>query len=143
MQIYRSPRWLDILGGVIAPVFFVVIGFGEAADLQGSGPAPIAVGAGIAAMGIYLAISQLRHRLVVTQDGLTWSFLLRTRTVVWADVQDIDVVRGYSSQDYYSPGIRTATGMVRVTCILGRRDYIEKVVSGIRTARPATRSRLS
>ena len=40
----------------------------------------------------------------MTEHGLTWSYMLRRKTVAWADVQDVEAVSGFSFGNYYSPG---------------------------------------
>ena len=66
------------------------------------------------------------------------SYLLRRKTVPWAEVQDVIVVSGSSLRTTYSPGIKTGSGEVRLNGVIGSQSYVENIVAEIRQARPAT-----
>ena len=79
-------------------------------------------------------IGQVTSRLVVTPEGLTWRVMARTRSVAWADVQDILVLPG--SRGWHSPAVRAGGKLVRINAVIGSRRYTESIVTAIRKARP-------
>jgi hypothetical protein len=140
-QTYRSPRWNDFVGAVLAPVVVLAIGISGAIDPggpddPGTAPGYIATGCAICAVGVFLAVSQIRSRLVVNDRGLTWCFMMRRKSVSWADVQGIDVVAGFSLGNVYSPAVTTNAGVTRINSVLGSRPRIERIVTAIGEAPP-------
>jgi hypothetical protein len=78
-------------------------------------------------------------RLIVTRHGLTWRYYLRTRSIAWADIQDVLVVPGNAVGRYYGPGIKTDGRLIRVSSVIGPRRYTETIVTAIRDAQMQAR----
>jgi hypothetical protein len=139
MQAYRNPSWAAAIQTVLW-AFMALIGVSiavqPAPDRPGTAPGYIAFGTVIAAACIFLAVAQLTSRLVVTGNGLTWRSWMRTRTIDWADIDDVLVVRAHSAGRWYSPGVTTRGRLTRINSVIGPRRYTENIVEAIRQARP-------
>ncbi|HXW44741.1 MAG TPA: PH domain-containing protein [Streptosporangiaceae bacterium] len=140
MQVYRSPRWALAIQTVVLSLMALIgvsIAFhpGDASH-PGTAPGYIAFGIIIAAACIVLLIAQLTSRLVVTGHGLTWRSMMRTRSIGWADIDDILVVWANSAGPWYSPGVRAGGRLTKVNSVIGPRRYTQNIVEAIRQARP-------
>ena len=103
-------------------------------DRPGTAPGYIAFGTILAAFCMFFAVVQVSSRLVVTGDGLTWRVWLRTRSIAWADIQDVLVVASF--RGWYCPGVKADGKLVRINAVVGPRRYNERIVTAIRDARP-------
>jgi PH (Pleckstrin Homology) domain-containing protein len=101
----------------------------------GTAPGYIAFGGVIVAVFIFLMACQLTNRLVVTEQGLTWRNMMRTRTVAWADVQDVLTVTASSVGRWYSPAVKANGKLIRISSVMASRRRIESIVTDIRRAR--------
>jgi Bacterial PH domain len=117
--------------------FMALIGLSIAiqpANHPGTAPGYIAVGSVIAGAFIVAIVALLTNRLVVTEHALTWRNLGRTRSVAWADVQDVLVVPANALGRYYSPAIKAHGRLIRINSVIGPRRYTRRVVAEIREA---------
>ncbi len=140
VQTYGIPGWAKVIHVVVGSLM-ALIGVGIAihpgnTGHPGTAPGYIAVGVIITALSIFTVTGQLASRLVVTAEGLTWRVMLRTRSISWADVQDVLVVAG--SRGWHSPGVKADGRLIRVNAVIGPRRYTERIVTAIRDARPQT-----
>jgi hypothetical protein len=138
MQTYRNPRW-SLVAQAILGSFMALIGVSVAvhpgnAAHPGTAPGYIASGCATAAACIAVIVGQLMSRLAVTKDGLSWRSMVRTRSLRWADIQDVLVVPAASFGPWYSPGVRSDGRLIRINSVIGPRRYTEKVVTAIRDA---------
>jgi hypothetical protein len=137
MQTYRSPRWALVTQTTLL-AFMVLITLSIAiqpnAGRPGTAPGYIAFGAVLTAIIIFIGVGQIRSRLVVSELGLSWRYVMRTRSVPWADIQDVLVVPAASLGSYYSPGIKVGGKLVRIKSVVGPRRYTERIVAAIRAA---------
>ena len=101
----------------------------------GTAPGYIAFGGVIVAVFIFLIVCQLTNRLVVTPQGLTWRNMMRTRSVAWADVQDVLTVRASSVGRWYSPAVKANGKLIRINSVMASRRGIDSIVTDIRRAR--------
>jgi hypothetical protein len=141
VQTYRSWLLSDFVGVISAPVFVVTIGLEIALEpggtsARGTAPGYLITGIIIGLAGLLVAACQVRSRMVVSNQGITWCHLLRTRAVGWDDIHEIKIVRAASMGSWYSPGITTTAGSVRINSVMGSRRYVAKIVAAIQTARP-------
>ena len=135
MQTYRNPRWALVVQTLLLTFMAflgVSIAISPSANHPGTAPGYIAFGTCIAAFCILMIVGLLMNRLVVTGQALTWRYLGRTRSIDWADVQDVLVVRASAMGSYYSPGIRTHGRLIRINSVIGPRRYTREVVAEIR-----------
>jgi len=135
MGTYRYPAWASavhvVLGSFMALIgVSIAIQPGNSAH-SGTAPGYIAVGSVIAAVFILLTVVQVTERLIVGEHGLTWGWMLRTRTVPWADIQDVLIV---SAGSWYRPAIRSGGKLIRIQGVAGPRRYIEGIVAAISDA---------
>ncbi len=100
----------------------------------GTAPGYIAVGSCIAALFIVMIVGQLTNRLVVTEDAIAWRNLGRTRSIAWADVQDVLVVPANALGRYWSPAVKAHGRLIRISSVIGPRRYTHEVVEEIRGA---------
>jgi hypothetical protein len=140
VQVYRNPLWARAIQTALSSLMALIgvsiaIHPGDAGH-AGTAPGYIAVGIVIAAACIFLVIAQLTSRLVVTGYGLTWRSMMRTRSIGWADIDDVLVVRANSAGRWYSPGVKAGGRLTRVNSVIGPRHYTEGIVEAIREARP-------
>lgn len=98
----------------------------------GTAPGYIAFGAVIVAVFFLLIVCQLTNRVVVTEQGLTWRNMMRTRSVTWPEIQDVQTVTAASAGPWYSPAIRANGKLIRISSLIGPRRYTESVVTEIR-----------
>jgi hypothetical protein len=141
MQTYRNPPWSLVIIA-IGLTLMAVIGVSIAIDpgdagQSGTAPGYIACGSVVAAGCILLIVGQFASRLVVTEQGLTWRYFLRTKSIAWADVQDVLTVPASAAGRYYSPGVKAGGRLIRINCVIGQRRYTESIVAAIREARAA------
>jgi hypothetical protein len=141
MQTYRSPRWSRVTAVVLFSFLALIavsiaIHPGNAAH-SGTAPGYIAFGTVLAAFCIFLMVCALAERLVLTEQGLTWRHMLRTRNIAWASIQDVLVVPAASAGHWFSPAVKADGRLIRINSVLGSRRYIENVVTAIREARAA------
>jgi hypothetical protein len=101
-------------------------------DHAGTAPGYIAFGSAIAALFILLAVAQVTARLIVGEHGLTWGSMMRTRSVLWADIQDVLIVPAGS---WYRPAIRSGGKLIRIQGVGGSHRYIESIVAAINDAK--------
>ena len=138
MQTYRSPRWALVIQTILL-AFMALIALSIAiqpnAGRPGTAPGYIAFGTALAASIIFVAVGQIRSRLVVTELGLSWRYVMRTRSVPWTDIQDVLAVPAASHGPYYSPGIKVGGKLVRINSVVGPRRYTERIVAAICAAR--------
>ena len=106
------------------------------ASHPGTAPGYIAFGVIMTALCIFLVTGQLTSRLFVTEEGLTWRVMLRTRSIAWADIEDVLVMAG--SRGWHSPGVEVDGKLIRINAVMGSRRYTERIVIAIRDARPPT-----
>jgi hypothetical protein len=104
------------------------------ANHSGTAPGYIAFGSILAAIFSFMIVGQLASRLVVTQQGLAWRYYLQSRSIAWADIQDVLVLPANALGRYYSPGIETGGRLIRINSVIGPRRYTETIVSAIRAA---------
>ncbi len=138
MQTYRNPRWSLAIQALLL-TFMALIGVGIAihpgnVGHPGTAPGYIAFGSVLAALIILLLAGQLASRLVVTEQGLTWRYLARTRSIAWAEIQDVLVVPASGLSPWYSPGIKASGRLIRINSVIGPRRYNERIVTEIRQA---------
>lgn len=100
----------------------------------GTAPGYIAFGSVLAALLILLLAGELASRLVVTEQGLTWRYVTRTRSIAWAEIQDVLVAPAASLGPWYSPGIKASDRLIRINSVIGPRRYTESIVTEIREA---------
>lgn len=109
---------------------------------SGTAPGYIAFGCVIVAACIFAIVCQLTNRVVLTQHGLAWRNLMRTRSVAWADVQQVGTAVAASVGRWYSPAVKANGKLIRINSIIGSRRYVESIVADIRSvwteARTAT-----
>jgi Bacterial PH domain len=138
MRTYRNPRWALITQTCLMSLMALIglsiaIHPGNARE-PGTAPGYIAVGAVIVAACIFLIVGQLTNRLLVTEPGLSWRNMMRTRNVAWADVEDVRMVSAASAGPWYSPAIRVNGKLIRISSVIGSRRYVERVASDIRSS---------
>jgi hypothetical protein len=143
VQYYRSSLLTDFGGVVLAPLILVATGLAIALNPGGAGdpgtaPGYIISGVIVGAAGLFLAASQARSRVVVSEHGVRWSFLLRSRSVAWENIREIKIVGAASMGSWYSPALLTATGSVRINSVIGSRRYVEQIAASLEAARPRT-----
>jgi hypothetical protein len=143
MQTYRSPRWSRVTAVVLLSFMTLIavsIAIQPNAAHPGTAPGYIAFGTVLAAFCIFLMVCALAERIVLTEQGLTWRHMLRTRNVAWASIQDVLVVPAASAGHWYSPAVKADGRLIRINSVLGSRRYIENVVAAIREARESPTS---
>ena len=138
MGTYRSPLWALVIQTTLAGLM-ALIGVSIAihpgnTGHPGTAPGYIAFGAAVAAIMIFVAVGQIRSRLVVSELGLSWRYVMRTRSVPWADIQDVLVMPAGRFGSYRSPAIKVGGNLVRINSVVGPRRYTERIVSAIRAA---------
>ncbi|HEY2638267.1 MAG TPA: PH domain-containing protein [Streptosporangiaceae bacterium] len=136
MQIYRSSPPQDIVP-CIAGVVLGIIGVAYLATPGPYKPLDVTVGVLFAAAGVAIFLNQVKSRLVVGDEGLTYGNLFRTRRIGWADVHGVEVCSGNSLGPWYSARVDTGMGRVRINSVLGTRSHLELVAAAIRSAQPA------
>jgi len=139
VRTYRSPAWARaihlVLGSVMALVgVSIAIQPGNSGH-SGTAPGYIAVGSAIAALFVLLAVVQVTARLIVGEDGLTWGWVMRTRGIPWADIQDVLIVPASGMGSWYRPAIRSGGRLIRIQGVAGSRRYIAGIVAVISDAR--------
>lgn len=100
----------------------------------GTAPGYIAFGSVLTALFILMLAGQLASRLVVTEQGLTWRYLTRTRSIAWAEIQDVLLVPASGLGPWYSPSIKASDRLIRINSVIGPRRYTESIVTEIREA---------
>jgi Bacterial PH domain len=138
VRTYRSPLWALVIQTTLAGLM-ALLGLSIAihpgnAGHPGTAPGYVAFGAALAAIMILVAVVQIRARLVVSELGLSWRYVMRTRSVPWADIQDVLVVPAASLGSYCSPAVKVGGNLVRIDSVVGPRRYTEHIVSAIRAA---------
>jgi hypothetical protein len=122
----------------IVMTFMALIGVSIAiqsnAARPGTAPGYIAVGSLIAALCILMIVGQLASRLVVTEQGLTWRYMMRTKSTAWADIQDVLTVPANALGRYYSPGIKADGRLIRINSVIAPRRYTYEIVAELRQA---------
>ena len=139
MKTYRSPRWALAIHVFVSSVM-ALIGVNIAvhpgnAGHPGTAPGFIAVGCALATGFIFLLIRQLNARLVVTEHGLTWHSMARTRNVSWIDIRDVLTVPSPAIGAWYNPAIKTGDKLIRIDSVSGPRRYTERIVTALRDSR--------
>jgi hypothetical protein len=138
MHAYRSPRWALViqttLAGLMALIGVSIAIHPGRTGHSGTAPGYVAFGAALAAIMIFVAVGQIRSRLVVSELGLSWRYVLRTRSVPWADIQDVLAVPASGLGSYWSPAVKVGGSLVRINSVVGPRRYTEHIVSAIRAA---------
>jgi hypothetical protein len=138
MRTYRSPLWALViqttLAGLMALLALSIAIHPGSTGHPGTAPGYIAFGAALAAIMIFVAVGQIRSRLVVSELGLSWRYVMRTRSVPWADIQDVLVVPAAGLGSYCSPAVKVGGNLVRINSVVGPRRYTEHIVSAIRAA---------
>src|SRR5271165_1481140 len=137
MRTYRNPRWALITQTCLMSVM-VLIGLSIAihpgnAGQPGTAPGYIAFGGVFVATFIFLIVCQLTNRLVVTEHGLTWRNMMRTKSVAWAGIQDVRMVTAASPGPWYSPAVEANGKLIRISSVIGSRRYTESIVADIRS----------
>jgi hypothetical protein len=89
----------------------------------------------IAALFVLLAVAQVTARLIVGEHGLTWGSVMRTRSVPWADIQDVLIVPASGMGSWYRPAITSGGRLIRIQGVAGSHRYIEGLVVAIGDAR--------
>lgn len=102
---------------------------------SGTAPGYIAAGSAVAALFVMLAVVQVTARLIVGEHGLTWGWVMRTRSVPWADIQDVLIVPASGMGSWYRPAIRSGGRLIRIQGVAGSHRYIEDIVAVISDAR--------
>jgi hypothetical protein len=138
MRTYRYPPWATAAHVVLASLM-ALIGVSIAiqpgnSDHSGTAPGYIACGSAIAALFILLAVVQVTSRFIVGEHGLTWGSVVRTRSVRWADIQDVLIVRASGTGSWYRPAIRSGGRLIRIQGVAGSHRYIESIVAAISDA---------
>jgi hypothetical protein len=110
------------------------------ADHPGTAPGYVAFGSLLTAGITFAFVGELTSRLAVTDHGLTWRYWMRTKSVAWADIQDVIVMPAASFGPWCSPGVRTAGRLMRINSVIGPRRYTEKIVTAIRETRSQARN---
>lgn len=100
------------------------------ANHSGTAPGYVACGGAVAAVCVLLMVAQVTARLTVSEYGLTWR-ALRTRSVAWADIQEVLIVPAGS---WYRPAIRSGGSLIRIQGVAGSHRYIERIVAAITDA---------
>jgi Bacterial PH domain len=140
VRTYRSWLLTDFVGVILAPVTLVTIGLAEAVPGGsrdgGATPGSILTGIAFGLIGILVAACQIRSRMVVSDQGITWCHLLRTRSVGWDNIREIRTVRAASMGSWFSPGLTTTAGAVRINSVMGSRRYVANIVAAMQAARP-------
>ena len=101
---------------------------------SGTAPGYIAFGSAIAALFIAFAVAQVTARLTVGEHGLAWGSVMRTRSVPWADIQDVLIVPASGMGSWYRPAIRSGGRLIRIQGVAGSHRYIESIVAAISDA---------
>jgi hypothetical protein len=140
---YRSSLLTDFVGVVLAPLIMVATGLEIALNPGGAGdpgtaPGYVVSGVIVGAAGVFLAASQARSRIVLSEHGVRWCFPLRTRSAAWENIHEIKIVGAASMGSWYSPALLTDTGSVRINSVIGSRRYVEKIAASLEDARPRT-----
>jgi Bacterial PH domain len=135
MRTYRNPKWA-LVTQVGLTSFMALIGVSIAvhpgqAGHPGTAPGYIAFGSFIAALFLFMIVAQVASRLVVTEEGLTWRSMVRTRSIAWDDIQDVVVVPAASMGPWYSPAVKTGGRLVRINSVIGPRRYTGRVVAAV------------
>lgn len=138
MRTYRYQPWARAIHLVLASLM-ALVGVSIAiepgnSDHSGTAPGYIAVGSGIAALFVLLAVTQVTARLIVGEHGLTWGSVMRTRSVPWADIQDVLIVPASGMGSWYRPAIRSGGRLIRIQGVAGSHRYIESIVAAISDA---------
>jgi hypothetical protein len=139
MGTYRNPRWALVTQTFLMSAM-ALIGLSIAiqpgsAGHPGTAPGYIAFGGVIVAVFVFLIVCQLTNRLVVTEQGLTWRSMMRTKSVAWADVQDVLTVTASSVGRWSSPAVKANGKLIRINSVIASRRRIESIVTDIRRAR--------
>ena len=147
MQTYRNPRWALVIQVVLLSLI-ALIGLSIAihpgnASHPGTAPGYIAFGSIFSAAFIFLLVAHLRSRLVVAEHGLTWRYMMRTKSIDWAAIEDVVVMPAHSLGAWYSPGVKTDGGLMRIDSVIGPRRYTESIIAAIRGSRPQARTTTS
>lgn len=135
MGTYRYPAWATtihlVLGTLMALIgVSVAIQPGNSSQ-SGTAPGYIAFGSAMAALVVLLTVHQVTERLVVGERGLTWGSVMHTRSVAWADIQDVIIIpAGY----WCRPAIRSGGKLLRIQGVAGSRRYIEHIIAAITDA---------
>lgn len=95
----------------------------------GTAPGYIACGSVIAAGCVFMVVGQLVSRLIVTGDGLSWRYLLGTRSVARADIDEVRIVPARSVGRWYSPAVRSGGRVIWINSVIGSRRCVERVVT--------------
>jgi hypothetical protein len=138
MRTYRYPAWATAIHLVLGSLM-AIIGVSIAVhpgNLGHSGTAPgyIAFGSAIGALSVLLTVAQVTARLIVGKHGLTWGSMMRTRSVTWADIQDVLIVPASGMGPWYRPAIRSGGKLIRIQGVAGSHRYIESIVGAISDA---------
>ena len=136
MKTYRNPRW-SLVTQALLITLMALIGVSIAIHPgneghPGTAPGYIAFGSVLAALFMLMLVGLLASRLVVTGQGLTWRYLTRTRSIAWAEIQDVLVVPASGLGPWYSPGIKANDRLIRINSVTGPRRYTERIVTEIR-----------
>ncbi len=139
MGTYRNSRWaLAVQTCSLAAM--ALIGLSIAihpgnAGHPGTAPGYIACGLVSAAVLTFLIVCQLTNRLAVTEQGLAWRSMMRTRSVTRADVQDVLTVTASAAGRWYSPAVKADGQLIRINSVIASRRRTESIVTDIRRAR--------
>jgi len=101
-----------------------------------SGPAHgyVAFGSAIAVLFILFVVVQVSARLTVAEHGITWGSVLHTRSLGWAEIQDVLIVPTSGMGTWYRPAIRSGGKLIRIQGVAGSHRYIECIVTAISVA---------
>jgi hypothetical protein len=138
MRTYRYPPWPRaihlILGSLMALIGVSIAAEPGNSDHSGTAPGYIAFGSAIAALFILLAVVEVTARLIVGEHGLTWGSVMRSRSVPWADIQDVLIVPASGMGPWYRPAIRSGGRLIRIQGVAGSHSYIASTVATISDA---------
>lgn len=85
----------------------------------------------LAGVGTFFIICQVKNRLVVVDDGLTYRYTLRTRHIAWPDVQSVGTMPVPGMGEWWWLQIQTPCGQTPIKSVKGRRKYVEGVAAEI------------
>jgi hypothetical protein len=125
MQTYRNPRWAlvtqTVLMTLMALIFVSIAIQPGPAGHPGTAPGYIAFGSVGAAICICMIVGMLASCLTVTEEGITWRIMTRTRSVAWADIQDVLIVPANALGRYSSPGVKAHGRLIPINSVIGPR----------------------
>jgi hypothetical protein len=135
-KVYRSP--VPTAAGTVLAVVLIAAGLVLIGTIRQGGATVVVAGAAAVIIGAAIGASVRNSYLSVAPGGITCSYGFRRQQVRWSDIQEFEIVpaRGQGLAAW-TLTVRLPEGPISARGIAGRREYLEKIVTDLRTLQQA------